>query len=137
MGRKVMAAWGAAALIAGLAPAAAAEVHLGIGIGGPPVVVQPAPPPVAVHPAPPWAPPPGYAPAYQYYYYPSSQVYFDPGRGLWFWLGAAGWVWGPALPPGFHPGRRYVVLPMFVDQPFAHHPHVHRRYPPHWRGRWR
>ncbi|GEM_PF-1505396 len=135
MDRRLNRILGAAALAAVMAtPAAAGGVHVGVGInlGGPPVVVAPPPPP-----PPPWAPAPGLAPAYTYYYYPGAQVYFDPGRGLWFWLGGRGWLWGPALPPGHHLGRRHVVLPMMVDRPYLHHREIRRHYPPPGRGRGR
>ena len=131
MDRRLNRILGAAALTAVMAgPAWAGGVDIGVGInlGGPPVVVQPAPPP-----PPAWVPAPGYAPAYTYYY-PGAQVYFDPGRGLWFWLGGGGWTWGPALPPGYHPGHRYVVLPMMVDRPYLHHRQIHHHYPPQWGG---
>lgn len=138
MDRRLNRILGAAALAAVMAtPAAAGGVHVGVGInlGGPPVVVAPSPPPPPP-PAPvyPWAPAPGLAPAYTYYYYPGAQVYFDPGRGLWFWMGGGRWLWGPALPPGYHLGRRHVVVPMMVDRPYVHHRDIRRHYPSHWRG---
>ena len=94
MGRKLVVIFGAALLTAILATPAAAQVHVSVGIGVPPVaagVVVGAP----VYPA--YPPPPYYYYPYAYPYYPYpvyGSVYYAPRyyygpRGPYYYRGAA------------------------------------------------
>lgn len=123
--------------VASLAPAAraqlevglAAEIRLGRALPPPPpevvVVEQPGP---AVPP--PWTETHWYRRSRAYYYYPGCDVYYRPSDHMWFYLEGGGWRVGTRLPEGIRIDfGRAVSLKLETDRPYLFHEKVVTYYP--------
>lgn len=123
--------------VAGLAPAAVAELDLSviaeIRLGK----AQPPPPPEVIvtetpktKGPPPWAPAHGARRKHGYYYYPGGNAYYRPADRMWFYLEGRDWRAGVSLPSSLKIDfTRSVSLEMATDRPHEHHQQVASHYP--------
>lgn len=133
MNSKIILLFALAAL--NLAPAAraqleiglSAEIHLGRAAPPPPpeiVVVEDAGPP-------PWAADHRwYRRSYGYYYYPGCDVYYRPADRVWFYLDGGNWRFGASLPDRIRVDfGQAVSLRLETDRPYVYHQKVVAYYP--------
>ena len=131
MTRKVFAssliALGVLALGGALAPAAAADVRIGVHLGAPPVIVAPPAPVVVAPPAPVVVAPTYVSPGVPIYYYGAN--YYTFYNGGWFYTPTYGHPW--AYVRRGHVPRAIIGVPGAYYR-IPHHHAAHFGAPHHW-----